>query len=92
MNRKPYLAFVLIAGVFFALGFVAADRMSTAAGTPALQADQAGAAFGGTEGAILIRGSRGPSVLILRGNKMYRVDPEAPPGGNSKVWGTLDAF
>jgi hypothetical protein len=93
MDRRPNLALILVAAGFFALGFIVADRMSTAISLPANQAsDQGGGAFSGTEGTLLIRGTRGPSVLIIRGSKMYRVDPEAPAGTNNKVWGSLDAF
>ena len=56
MNRWMDLRSVLIAGAFFALGFLVADRMTHAgASSPLVAQDGNGAAFSGADGAIAAR-------------------------------------
>jgi len=84
MNRWMDLRSVLIAGAFFALGFLVADRMTHAGASsvPSSQ-DSNGAAFSGNDGAIAAKSQ----ILIFRGHKIYLVDPAR--GGNQRPWGDL---
>jgi hypothetical protein len=84
MSRWMDLRSVLLAGAFFALGFLVADRMThvSASPTAALQ-DSNGAAYSGTDGAIAAKSQ----ILIIRGHKIYLVDPAR--GGPQRPWGDL---
>jgi hypothetical protein len=84
MNRWMNLQSVLIAGAFFALGFLMADRMTHAGASPGPVAqDGACGAFAGTDGAIAAKSP----ILIFRGHKIYLVDPAR--GGAQRPWGDL---
>jgi hypothetical protein len=84
MSRWMDLRSVLLAGAFFALGFLVADRMThvSANTSPALQ-DSNGAAYSGADGAIAAKSQ----ILIFRGHKIYLVDPAR--GGTQRPWGDL---
>lgn len=85
MNRWMKARSALIAVVFFALGLVAADRMTRASASalPVAQEGNAGA-FNGTEGAVVIKSQ----LIVIRGPKIYRIDPFGP-NGPQRPWGTL---
>ena len=84
MSRWMDLRSVLIAGAFFALGFLVADRMTHVSASPsATLQDSNGAAYSGTDGAIAAKSP----ILIFRGHKIYRVDPAQ--GGPHRPWGDL---
>jgi len=84
MSRWMDLRSALLAGAFFALGFLLADRMTHVSASPsaALQ-DSNGAAFSGTDGAIAAKSQ----ILLFRGHKIYLVDPAR--GGTQRPWGDL---
>ena len=84
MSRWMDLRSALLAGAFFALGFLVADRMTHVSASPsaAIQ-DSNGAAYSGTDGAIAAKSQ----ILIFRGHKIYLVDPAR--GGAQRPWGDL---
>lgn len=85
MNRSAAFKSALIALACFALGFLVADRMTTAsASAPPVPQDGIGAAFSGTDGAVVVKNY----VLVFRGKKIYRVDP-SDKGGAQRSWGEL---
>ncbi len=89
--RRWLDAKALVAAVaFFGLGFFVADRMLTAKAdtTPAAQEIQGGS-FSGAEGALVAKSGQGTSIFIIRGNKVWKLDPNQSQGGNNKVWGVL---
>jgi hypothetical protein len=81
-------AFV-VAVAFFGFGFFVADHMLTAkAETASSSQEVQGASFSGSEGALVVKTGQGQSIIIIRGNKLWKLDP-AQTQGNSRVWGTL---
>jgi hypothetical protein len=85
MNRWTNLKSALLAGAFFALGFLVADRMTNAgANSVPVAQDGNGAAFSGTDGAVVVK----THLLVFRGRKIYKIDPLAP-GGAQRPWGEI---
>lgn len=84
MTRRIDLRALLLAGACFGLGFVVADRMAPATASPAAAAQDAnGAAFGGADGAVVLRSQ----LYVIRGKKVYRIDPGS--AGTQRPWGEL---
>jgi hypothetical protein len=82
MKRWMDLRSVLLAGAFFALGFLLADRMTPAGAAPLPSPqDSNGAAFSGTDGAVVLRNQ----IYVIRGGRIYRLDPST--GGTQRHWG-----
>lgn len=67
----------LIAVAFFAIGFLVADRMTRAeaAPSPVSAAQDAGQGFSGTEGTVVVKVAGVNQLILVRGAKLYRVDP-----------------
>jgi hypothetical protein len=81
MDRSRIVGIALVAVVFFALGLVVADRMTPAAASAASTAqDSNGAAFAGTEGAVVMKNQ----LYVIRGPRIYRIDPAT--GGTQRPW------
>ena len=85
MFRRFDFRATLIAVAFFAIGFLVADRMTRAeaapTAAPAADGDVA-AGFSGTDGALVTKIGNLTYLIIVRGNKVYRMD--AGGAGNSK--------
>lgn len=86
MPRRFDFRAALIAAAFFAIGFLVADRMTRAEAAPASApraAEQdAAAAFSGQDGALVTRIGNITYLLVVRGNKVYRMD--AGGAGNAR--------
>jgi hypothetical protein len=81
----------LIAASFFMIGFFVADHMMTAKAEPTSAAQEIhGGSFSGTEGALVVKSGSGSSIFIIRGNKVWKLDPTQSQSLNNKVWGTFE--
>lgn len=91
MNRWMNVRMALLAATFFVLGFFAADRMTTAKADPVPTTQEIhGGSFSGSEGAIVAKSGSGASIFIIRGNKIWKLDPNQSPSLNNKVWGIIE--
>lgn len=82
-------AFV-VAVAFFGFGFFVADHMLTAKAEPASAPQEVqGGSFSGSEGALVAKSGQGTSIFIIRGNKVWKIDPNQSQSLNNKVWGVL---
>ena len=76
MLRRFDVRTVLLAGAFFALGFLVADRMTRVeAVTAAATQESTTPSFSGTDGAVVMKVNGVPNLIIVRGPKLWRVDP-----------------
>ncbi len=81
---------LVVAMSFFGIGFFVADHMLTAkAETGALPQEIQGASFSGSEGALVAKSGQGTSIFIIRGNKVWKLDPNQSQSLNNKVWGVI---
>jgi hypothetical protein len=91
MNRWMVFRSALLAAVFFVVGFLMADRMTPAkAETSPVAQDIQGAAFSGSDGAFVTKSGSGTSIFIIRGNKVWKLDPNQSQSLNNKVWGVIE--
>ena len=92
MNRWMNARLALVAALFFAAGLWAADHMTAAKAEPAPAAqDLHGGSFSGTDGALVVKSGSGSNIFIIRGNKIWRLDPnQSPQALNTKLWGTIE--
>ncbi len=75
MVRRVDLRSLLIAVAFFAIGFLVADRMSRVeASAPAAQ-EAAAPSFSGADGAVVMKVNGVPNLVIVRGTKVWKIDP-----------------
>jgi len=87
MIRRFDFRSVLLAGAFLALGFLIADRMTRADAAPAPAAQDAPQSFSGTDGAVVMKVNGVPTLILVRGAKLWRVDPSAT--GHSRSFATV---
>lgn len=90
MKNWMDLKSLLVAVAFFAVGFLAADRMTPAAAAP-MQAtsDTGAAAFAGTSGAFTVFTEGRWYVIVVKDGKVWRMAANAGSVGATRPWTTL---
>ena len=86
MGKRTYLGTIVIAAAFLAIGFLAADRMTSAsaAAPAALEQDLRGDSFAGTSGTTVIRSDRETFIIIVREKRVYKL-PLGKGGDNNST-------
>ncbi len=86
MSRWFDLRIVVVAVAFLAIGFLAADRMTTAAAAdPAAPAqDLRGDSFSGSTGTTVVRSDREAFIIVVRDRRVYKL-PLSRGGENTQV-------
>jgi hypothetical protein len=77
MLRRFDFRAALIAVGFFAIGFLVADRMTRVEAAPLPSMQDNGQAFSGNDGAVVMKVNGVPNLIIVRGAKLWRVDPSS---------------
>lgn len=91
MSRWLNIRLALTAALFFAIGLFVADHMTTAKAEPPPAAQEIhGGSFSGSEGALVVKSGQGSCIFIIRGNKVWRLDPNQSQSLNNKVWGVIE--
>src|SRR5258707_798395 len=84
MIRWMDLRSVLLAGAFFALGFLVADRMTHVSASPSASLqDSNGAAYSGTDGAIA---AKSQILIFWRRTSPPRGTPSRGPSGDGPTF------
>lgn len=91
MNRWMSVRLAVTAALFFAIGLFVADHMATAKAEPVPAAQEIhGGSFSGSEGALVVKSGSGSSIFIIRGNKVWKLDPTQSQLLNNKPWGSIE--
>lgn len=91
MDRWTTVRRALVAAACFGNGFFVADRMTAARAESAPHAQEIhGGAFSGSEGALVVKSGQGAGIFIIRGNKVWKLDPNQSQSLNNKVWGVIE--